>query len=107
MTSPLVSHLRLVTIGDHLRLQISLQRLISEQQIESWATGSSTPQVEICSTCLTILRRPGVASLVWPVGTARGARDQPHWSCHLCDQKGINRLIAIGVLKKNSPLSAP
>src|SRR3974377_614423 len=107
MTYTLVSHLRLVMIGDHLRLQISLQRLLSKQQIESWAPGSSTPQVEMCSDCLTILRRPGVASLVWPLGTARGDPDQPHWSCHLCDQKGINRLIAIGVLKKNSPLSAP
>src|SRR5215472_6529 len=104
MTYTRVFHLVCQETGDQLHLHISSRNLVSLSQIESLATGSSTLQVEMCSHCLTTLKRPEVTLLVWPLQMVPIAKGRPPLSFRLCDRKAVANLITIGRSRKRPPL---
>src|SRR6516162_11713484 len=100
MTSIPGFHLVCQETGDQLHLHISSRNLVLPAQIESLATGSSTRQVEICSHCLTTLKRPEVTSLAWPLQMVPSKPGRPLLCFRLCDRRAIGNLIVIGRTRK-------
>src|SRR6516162_8547177 len=101
MTLAIEYHLVLAETGGQLHPQLSRPSLLLNGQPPSSDAGWTLAVVDICSTCLMILRRHEELSLVWPSRTAHMVGDQRPLSFPLCDPLWDDALTATGHRKKN------
>src|SRR6516162_11254378 len=101
MTLAIEYHLVLVGTGGQLHPQLSSPSLLLNGQPPSSDAGWTLAVVDICSTCLMILRRHEELSLAWPSLTGPTGLDLPPSSFPLCDPLWDDALTATGHRKKN------
>src|SRR6516225_4311486 len=92
-------HLVLVQTGGRWSPQLSSPNLRLTKPTKHFGAGWTNVTVEICSRCLTILRRHEELSLAWPLPTDPMTLVQSHWSFPLCAPAMAEGLKITGHLK--------
>src|SRR6516164_597414 len=101
MTLAIEYHLVLAETGGQLHPQLSRPSLLLNGQPPSSDAGWTLAVVDICSTCLMILRRHEELSLAWPSRTGPTGLDLPPLSFPLCAQVWEGPLTITGHLKRS------
>src|SRR6516164_8573420 len=94
-------HLVLTESGGHLFPQLSSPNLRLTKPTKHFGAGWTNVTVEVCSRCLTILRRHEELSLAWPLPTDLMMLVQSRCCFPLCDTAMAKHLKTTGHLKRS------
>src|SRR6516162_903274 len=101
MTLAIEYHLVLAETGGQLHPQLSSPSLLLNGQPPSSDAGWTLAVVDICSTCLMILKRHEELSLAWPSRTAPTGPVPPPSSFPVCSPQWDDALTITGHLKRS------